>query len=863
ALGYMQIGLTDYLRFFTNKDKLNVENFVGVPALGPPLAMALGDPTIGERTDGKSADGKYILFGGGIRSNGDLKLAGPLNFYFSPARPIEGIQTTGKIKIETPDAANKSDQVFVNQIPNPPTIDVTRQVLPSDDKNRTTNQGYVRDGSSQSDPFGFPNGIPTLLPPILETKTDGTGVLRYRALTRDSGQWFNKNNQRYNTGWYGWGRGIYIDNFGDQQEETSRPGISGGYSLRADWLNPNAQFAQGYWQGPFYRPPGVLIELLGDRIRLTRSDDRSFRKPDGTPITALGGKVIEIPLSDLDRDNYVLPDGTPYPLPHLDRDGDEPDASDPTGANRPFGDKQSYGVNLVLMAEGNVRVKGAYGVVTDASGGGTTLRMGRVHLTIVSGGTAYIEGNVVKGDGYKGSDNVQHLERASTCAILANDYVCVNTTMFMTPENQTNVWTRVPGDIDAYDVAIGLSRPTFDMSWSFGVPYSDATYTTGGQPSPFFFLLRHASEYPGPSYLNLLINPAQTLDAGLNPLYQFNILGASPGTYILGQKFDPNTNTFLADDNSLFPSFEGRAFPLRGTNNGVSVGNFASIAAPGLPNLFRFQPDQTVQTLQGVSFAGATDYLLGSAMVAPMDIRIEALLYAQNNSFFVIPGYPLNPNPADTAQAYVANNNRRPSYRIDPVSGNLQDSPEEKQAKDIFPFYNDPVDVRITIYGAVAENYAASAGDQKAWMARWGYIPAQHGSSGIAIPDDHLKGHDPGPNVTGMDYGYVPGEDRDMDIRTDAEKSYNGVGIARGLRFIYDPALAMPYLNPADATLDGESGAAQALRQQRALRFHTWQLKNLNGEVLSTVRQILPPMPRLPVCPGLLYFGDPDRRIGT
>src|SRR5205085_3654233 len=97
--------------------------------------------------------------------------------------------------------------------------------------------------------------------------------------------------------------------------------------------------AQSYWDGPFYRPPGILVELLGDRIRLTRSDNKVFRKPNGEPITQQGGKVLDIPLADADRASYTFPDGTTVQLPAVQHDGDDPATHDPNPNAFP-GDKQ-------------------------------------------------------------------------------------------------------------------------------------------------------------------------------------------------------------------------------------------------------------------------------------------------------------------------------------------------------------------------------------------------------------------------------------------------------------------------------------------------------------------------------------------
>ena len=211
----------------------------------------------------------------------------------------------------------------------------------------------------------------------------------------------------------------------------------------------------------------------------------------------------------------------------------------------------------------------------------------------------------------------------------------------------------------------------------------------------------------------------------------------------------------------------------------------------------------------------------------------------------------MNPDPNDTRLAFTARGNVRTSY-------SSTDSVLDREMKDLYPFYNEPADVRITIYGSIMENYSASASDQALWMARWGYIPAVYGSSAQIVPDSHLMGHDPA--------GYVPGEDLTKDFRTPLEKNpVNGdYPIARGLRYVYDPMLAMPYLNPTDAGLMDINGANSTLRSRRALRAVVQPAVVNNGlEILPSVRQVLPPIPRLPVCPGRLYFGDSDRVIGS
>jgi hypothetical protein len=873
-IAYKQIGLTDYLRFMTGKDHNVSPNFLGTPAIGRFVATVFGDANIGNHPTGVNTVGpdQYLLFGGGIRSNSDLQFGGDTFVYASPrgnADPLlspEGVQTSGSISLSPTRDVNGDGviddndiQSFINQpINTGPAPNAANAILPSASPNASTVGGLVRDGSAQPDAKGYTNSIPRLDPPVIDSYVNGSGVLRYRALTRDSGRLATGPNGRFNSGAYGWGRGVYINNPDDLQSETVTPGINGSYSLRADWLNPGARFGKGYWQGPFYIPPGVMVDLLGNHIRLTRTDSNIFYNPDGTPATQLGGKVIDIPLTDFDRQHYRLPDGTLFPLPPLDHDGDDPNAP-----NSPYNDKSSYGVNLVIMAEGNVRVRGVYGAITSSSDTAESgdpanndpnivRKLGRVHLTIVSGGTAYIDGNIVKGDGFLDSAQVpavQRREHASTCAILAKDYVCVNTTMFMAPSNQNNVWSRLSNDLNAFNTELGMTRQSYDTTFSFGEDPS--LYTVGAGQSNVYLMTRHAALTPGPALINMLVNPGLPPPPGVSSLYPFTAPNATPlpfETYALGLKYIGTL--FLEDKFAITPQFEQRGFLLGNTVNGV---NLPFITAPGYDNVLRFQMDQTAQG-RAIGLAtgsgGSTTYLLGGVLVAPLDIRIEALLYAQEKSFFVIPGYSFNPDPSDTREAF-ASTGTRASYKGD-VSYTGPNPPQDKQYKDLFPFYGEPMDVRITVFGAISENYTASMGDQAAWMARWGYVPTAFGSSAQTVPDMHLRAQDSQENN--------PGEDTGADLRTPGEAQ---VQITRGLRFLYDPALALPYYRPTLLApyLNNDSTDKRA---GRALRYRVRPAVVQNGlTILPEIRQTLPPTPRLPVCPGLLYFGDSDHPIGN
>ncbi|PNA05903.1 hypothetical protein C1X93_30675, partial [Pseudomonas sp. GW456-11-11-14-LB1] len=89
------------------------------------------------------------------------------------------------------------------------------------------------------------------------------------------------------------------------------------------------------------------------------------------------------------------------------------------------------------------------------------------------------------------------------------------------------------------------------------------------------------------------------------------------------------------------------------------------------------------------------------------NIRIEASMFAEEGSFFVIPGAWANPNPNDRRDAYQS---AVASY----VSGGMSAADAKNAAdRDRFQafgsspdtvFYAEPLDVKIDIIGSVSEN---------------------------------------------------------------------------------------------------------------------------------------------------------------
>ncbi len=630
-VAYKPIAITDYARFVTNKDRRPAATTLGVPE----FVTSFGE------------QGANHVLGAPIRVNGDLIWQGRNLIWLDPARG-QGVEVAGDIRHE--DSANGSPgEVYVNGEPalesvladfNTAPGVTTAPVNPADPE-----IGWYRDGNPGEDALGRPREITRLEPPNLDAVGVSGRLSRYRELTRNSGEWRrDPQGNWYNTGYYGWGDGIYIDNTRDIQEESV------GYTLRSDWTQPGES---QYWHGPYYDPPGITVVLL------PYDSDGADRDGDGV----IDGPDILITRNE--RDRYIWLDRNGAPMSETGEQMTMP-----------------YPKNGVLFAEGNIRIKGM-------------LAPGK-QMTVVSGGTIYVDGNILK---YR---NPQTGEIAPDCsaALLAEDYVCVNTTQFFGPMKEVPY----PGPGSGFfDVS-----PTSSFWFTFAFGEHPAAYNRRVE-----LLVRHTAAPGGATYMNMLVNwpptDAQLSGSPYYSFYQFNLAGwaaSVPMRYIypLG-----DAAAWPAKFSSQqYESWEHQVFGLWP----ISAGEYDFRVLPGVENRIGFQLDQSLRLP-----SGAQDYYVSRAIVQPMDVRVEAMMYAQNKSFFVIPGEWVNPDPEDLRgnRADAPNMVRR-----------LPDGPTDSR----WPFYGQPPDVRIVISGAISENLAASVGDSSAWMGKWGWIPIEHGSSG-------------------------------------------------------------------------------------------------------------------------------------
>ena len=205
------------------------------------------------------------------------------------------------------------------------------------------------------------------------------------------------------------------------------------------------------------------------------------------------------------------------------------------------------------------------------------------------------------------------------------------------------------------------------------------------------------------------------------------------------------------------------------------------------------------------------DTLVGRVAVTPTEVKIEASTFAEQGSFFVIPGPWFNPNPNDThvEHATRVKDLMATGLNLDDAKARAsRDRLERYGSAPYAPFYGEPLDVRLTVVGSVAENLPPPIAVQSEWVRKWGWIPARQGASDIAIPKQHVPGATDGDKKTYLSTrNYVP-----------------------NLAIQYDSVLATGRVNDDNAS--------------------TLPIRR------DALGRPLAPMPRLPVSPKLSYFGE-------
>jgi hypothetical protein len=127
----------------------------------------------------------------------------------------------------------------------------------------------------------------------------------------------------------------------------------------------------------------------------------------------------------------------------------------------------------------------------------------------------------------------------------------------------------------------------------------------------------------------------------------------------------------------------------------------------GQENRFRFHVDATPN--------GQPWWLAGASLVPyhkPLDIHVEAVIYAQTGSWFVVPTPWFNDNPQDRRDLFMKGDNTpsRPggarAYGTFPAN------------TDDYPFYREPQNVQVTVRGAITEGITAESAERAQWIKK-------------------------------------------------------------------------------------------------------------------------------------------------
>lgn len=854
-IAFASIGIIESSRYITNKHNVSRKAEIGFPTVltgstswtdnttagvryeGTPVAVPFfwgSNPTGAPSIPGSSNLWQNIPGGGSLWSNAGIIIHGNHNVVLNQSLG-EMWASTGQVE-----AANQSSGLSFQNFRYNNGLDtwdrtlgalVGNQMSSSNPQFNTVN-GAFRDGVQESDPNGYARRLAKKVPPSITTPDPQGGQNRYLVLSRQSGA-LNANGQ--NRGRFGYGRGVYVDSAerGNVASEDLREIEGAVKSLPNDWLNPNNATSQG-WQGPYYVPLASYVQFYPDGfeiIRDSRGRSRFWRNPNN------GGNLAQNSCR-----YYVRPtaNGKTYIINTIDYDiiggGAHPSTamSDVAFANHPLAQE----FNGVLYFEGDVRVRGV--IPTD------------VQLSVVSMGSIYIDGSITKGmihrDPLTGTPNVIPQRSKSMLMLMAQDYCVLNPTQFFAPapgeviraKNSDNIPdTPNPFELDLAESPEITLMAQFLLNSEAALPATTWTtyaeqYTmpTGLPVSGRLnsnLLISSAADDNGPSYVGLDVitrtfaDPAPTTTSYLFPTtigfpttptattLFFNAAGTlfAPASnipvYGLG---DPNINSYPKFETIAMPIFNATA----GNWNTYTTAVRKLTAAAGNPEgnyqlsvedptLFRIR-------LNTVGTGAPKNFLAARTAIAPFDVKIEASMFAEEGSFFVIPGNWFNTNSDDTRIRF--------DNRVAALGGNVNavdyggGNPLAQAQLERFetfgnspevPFYGEPLDIRISIVGSVSENMPAPMSQQTEWLQKWGWIPRRLGGSGLVIPAQH--------NPNGVNFNVVG-------------------AVVPNLTITYDPVLA------------------------------TGSTTNTEMDPVRTDSSgwLLPPMPRLPVSPTLAYFGE-------
>jgi hypothetical protein len=755
---YKAIGITDQMWWVTNRSKERGPAELGVPPY-------------------EDGTGKWVRytssFTGGIRSNIDLDWLGDTSLALNPQLG-DSVTVAGLINhAVVGDNAPAQVRLSLFALGNPQPVSTLAQAPSANPDfnpllDPLTGRVHYADNRWFEDPTVHPGrAIRYLEAPSIDGVDPTTNDSRYRRMTRDSGPWrrftLDGETAMVNLGWYGYGQGIYIDNFADVQYENDRDAVLD------EWLRRGTgDAAQTGWVGGFYTPsvresgsvhPVLEVVLTPDGIWMTRSD-RDTRGRNW------GAAKFQTRL-------FYGPNPSSGAL-------------ESRGPSNLF----PYPQNGVLFAEGSLRIRG---VVGRRNGSGAVLPE---QLTIVSGGSIYIEGSLIKGN------------PASRLALLAKDNVCLNPTQFV---------SITPGE----DVTV--ESDTLDLStreFHYSVPQNkdvELSFQWSGDPlsqeagNGVLLHLQHSGGYEDQTSrtdISLYINGSEEANR-----YNF---AAYPPPYP-----SQGSSTSQVEPYSFFFYPAGSQANWWQSNAQSSRGGTISWERKSF-----WIPAELLNTQRGAvntfrvhveAAPGGQPYWLSRAAVTPyrggtpepLPVRVQAVCYAQNGAWFVIPPPWFNESTADLREQYALGDpatNRPAGVRAE---GTFPQDTEE------YPFFHEPLNMRVLVEGAVTENMPVEGSTRARWVQRLWLDRSAYSQASYQVPN-----------------WYQP------DIRYDYDES---IRLWVRTRNVVTGDEGIAYAGPPQTTPSGVP-----------------HLTQVRGAALSNGQNIvtLPMFPRLPTG-ALFYAGNP------
>lgn len=784
------IGILESALFVTNKYKANRPAEIGFPAPGagggidsagvgavfpvagdlvPVATEGILGQTFAEPNNGRGSLWRTIPGLGGLYSNADLMVHGTIraavNSYLGENWAVSGrvmpANSASRLRFSRIDLNASLDQwvsgmngfdasgapYAIASTVNTP-FDLNATLMNSDNPAFSTVQGVLRDGREGTDTEGFVRAVARKEPPSILALDPQSQRNRYFEMTRNSGRQVNGRR----IGRFGYGEGVFVDSAerGNLDSEDERRVQGAVRNLPSDWLNPNNAGSLG-WQGPYYTPVAPLLRLRHDGFEITRdsrSRQRFWRQPTGA---ASNFSTVRFRLRSIAGQTYIMNSVT---APGLigQAAGSLSDADFAANAEQ---------FNGVLYFAGDVRVRGV--IPTDQQ------------VSVVSMGSIYIDGSITKGILGEGG-SVLNRPSTSALALLARDYAVVNTTQFFGPAIGQNPSPKSGVPIPDVPSPLELdpsSSPALTLLMEFlngpdvaGAdplrpdtwrPYG-STYVTGQQGLLPHLITSASADDNGPAFVSFDTAPLNALDpsaavfANLAVPRQLDFGGAGTVAYNAADPWFPASPTLpiygLGNPViNAFPKFESLAFPLLSapvSDSATNMTGASSRLAVNDPSLVRVR-------MNPVGTAPVKNFLLARAAVVPHDIRIEAAIFAEEGSFFVIPGSWFNTNADDSRARFLAD-----LSALGRDEANLRRYQLFGSAPEA-PFYGEPLSVRVRIIGSIAQNMPAPMSQQAEWKLKWGWMPQEIGSTGRTIPRGHVPaGFDSAPFVPNLTINYDP-----------------------------------------------------------------------------------------------------------